>query len=158
MASHTSTKADQHSDSGSANANASAGNGAKKRVLVVGGGCSGMSAAYSMSLKPDLFDVTLYDKQKSIGGSATSYQLPADGRFGASYINDGVQGASPVFFNTLKMFEGVLGFRASDVGMQISFGKGKESFWSNVFPSELVDEYREDIKKVRTRCGSPLII
>ena len=32
--------------------------------------------------------------------------------------------------------------------MQISFGKGKESFWSNVFPSELVDHFSDDIKKV----------
>ena len=126
--------------------------GGKKRVLVVGAGCSGMSAAYAFSLAPDKFDVRVYDRAPSVGGSATSYQLPtspsSESKFGAQYINDGVQGASPVFFNTLRMFEQVLGFRASDVGMQISFGKGKETFWSNVFPSQLVDEFQADIKKV----------
>ena len=124
----------------------------KKRVLVVGAGCSGMSAAYAFSLAPDKFDVRVYDRAPSVGGSATSYQLPTSpssaSKFGAQYINDGVQGASPVFFNTLRMFEHVLGFKASDVGMQISFGKGKETFWSNVFPSQLVDEFQADIKKV----------
>ncbi|KAN0063765.1 hypothetical protein ACQY0O_003815 [Thecaphora frezii] len=120
---------------------------AKKRVLVVGAGASGMAACHSLSLSPDRFDVTLYDKQCSLGGSATSYQLPDPSRYGSQYINDGVQGASPVFYNTFKVFESVLGFRAQEVGLQISFGKGKESFWSNVFPSELVDRFSDDIRK-----------
>lgn len=109
-----------------------------------------MSAAYAFSLSPDKFDVCVYDKAPSVGGSATSYQLPDTVDFGAQYINDGVQGASPVFFNTFKMFEEVLGFKASDVGLQISFGKGKDTFWSNVFPSQLVDQFQDDIKKVNT--------
>ncbi|KAJ8606851.1 hypothetical protein MRB53_040661 [Persea americana] len=119
----------------------------KKRVLIIGAGCSGMSAAYAFSLSPEKFDVKVYDKAPSVGGSATSYQLPTNLEFGAQYINDGVQGCSPVFFNTMKMFEETLGFKASDVGMQISFGKGKDTFWSNVFPSELVEEFKGDIKK-----------
>ena len=31
--------------------------------------------------------------------------------------------------------------------MQISFGKGQEQFWTNVFPSELVAKHAENIKK-----------
>lgn len=114
-----------------------------------------MAAAYALSLEPMKFKVTLCDKVQNVGGSATSYELPSRVRsseapdFGAEYINDGVQGVSPVFHNTLMMFETVLGFRTSDVGMQISFGKGQESFWTNIFPSQLVDEFQNDIKKVR---------
>ncbi|PWZ03502.1 hypothetical protein BCV70DRAFT_18495 [Testicularia cyperi] len=119
----------------------------KKRVIVVGAGASGMSACHAFSNSPKEFDVVLYDKQCSLGGSATSYQLPDPAKYRSQYINDGVQGASPVFYNTFKVFEQVLGFRAQEVGMQISFGKGKESFWSNVFPSELVEKYSDDIKK-----------
>ncbi|CAO1613803.1 unnamed protein product [Parajaminaea phylloscopi] len=119
----------------------------RKRVLIVGAGCAGLSTAYSLSLSPDKFVATLYEKSVSVGGSATSYQLPDPDYYGADYINDGVQGASPVFYNTFKMFEEVLGFKATEVGLQISFGKGKESFWSNVFPSELVDKFQDDIKK-----------
>ena len=119
----------------------------KKRVLVVGGGASGMAACHAFSLTPEKFDVTLYDKQCTLGGSATSYQLPDPAKYGSQYINDGVQGASPVFYNTFKVFESTLGFRAQKVGMQISFGKGRDTFWSNVFPSELVDRFSEDIKR-----------
>ncbi|PWN21575.1 nucleotide-binding domain-containing protein [Microstroma glucosiphilum] len=120
---------------------------ARKRVLVVGAGSAGMSAAYSLSLSPGEFEVVVYDKAPTAGGSATSYQLPDPKYYGADYINDGVQGASPVFYNTFKMFEDVLGFKSTEVGLQISFGKGKETFWSNVFPSELVDKFSDDIKK-----------
>ena len=31
--------------------------------------------------------------------------------------------------------------------MQISFGKGEEKFWTNVFPSELVAKHADNIKK-----------
>ncbi|TIB17948.1 hypothetical protein E3P92_00940 [Wallemia ichthyophaga] len=119
----------------------------KQSILIIGAGCSGMAAAYSLSLQPQNYNVTLTDKSHTLGGSATSYELD-DHLFGADYINDGVQGASPVFHNTLSMFESVLGFRASDVGMQISFGNTVDSFWSNVFPSHLVDQFQQDIKKV----------
>lgn len=118
-----------------------------KRVLVVGAGPSGMSSAYSLSLSPQDFSVKVYDKAPSAGGAATSYQLPDPKYYGADYINDGVQGGSPVFHNTFAMFDKTLGFKATEVGLQISFGKGKESFWSNVFPSELVDHFQADIKK-----------
>lgn len=120
----------------------------QQNVLIIGAGCSGMAAAYSLSLQPHQFSVTLYDKSHTLGGSATSYELNDNQLFGADFINDGVQGASPVFYNTLSMFESILGFKASDVGMQISFGNTVDSFWSNVFPSHLVDHFQHDIKKV----------
>ena len=66
-------------------------------------------------------------------------------KFGAAYVNDGVQGGSPQFYNTYRFFEEV-GFRSTEVDMQISFGKG-EKFWTNVFPSELVAKHAKDIRK-----------
>ncbi|KAI0743733.1 FAD/NAD(P)-binding domain-containing protein [Daedaleopsis nitida] len=115
-----------------------------KRVCIVGAGASGMSAAYALSKHPDKFQVTVFDKQPVAGGMATSIEVDAS-KYGASYINDGVQGCSPVFANTLRMFR-MLGFEATEVDMQISFGKG-DNFWTNVFPSKLVAEYKKDIAK-----------
>ncbi|KAF7981558.1 hypothetical protein HWV62_33167 [Athelia sp. TMB] len=117
----------------------------KKRVLIVGAGASGMSAAYALSLHPAKFEVALYERSASPGGMATSVDIDAS-KYGASYINDGVQGASPVFHNTYAMFDR-MGFGASEVGMQVSFGRDAEDFWSNVFPSEVVDKFQKDIKK-----------
>ncbi|KAH9895234.1 FAD/NAD-P-binding domain-containing protein [Cubamyces lactineus] len=118
-----------------------------KRVCIVGAGAAGMSAAYALSRHPDRYQVTVFDKQPVAGGMATSIDVdPA--KYGASYINDGVQGCSPVFANTLRMFR-MLGFEPTKVGMQISFGKG-DNFWSNVFPSELVAQFKGDIAKFGT--------
>ncbi|KAG6873468.1 hypothetical protein C0995_015171 [Termitomyces sp. Mi166 len=118
----------------------------KKHVLIVGGGAAGMSAAFAFSQHPDLFDVVVYERSASPGGMATSTPIDKE-KYGADYINDGVQGASPVFHNTYAMFD-KLGFSASDVGMQVSFGRNPETeFWSNVFPSQVIDRFSPDIKK-----------
>ncbi|KAH9831268.1 FAD/NAD-P-binding domain-containing protein [Rhodofomes roseus] len=118
-----------------------------KRVCIVGAGASGMSAAYALSRHPDRYQVTVFDKQDFAGGMATSIDIDAE-KYGAAYINDGVQGCSPVFANTLRIFR-MLGFEATEVGMQISFGKDKD-FWTNVFPSSLVAQFQGDIKKFGT--------
>ncbi|KAG6840424.1 hypothetical protein C0991_006774 [Blastosporella zonata] len=118
----------------------------KRRVLIVGGGAAGMSAAFAFSQHPELFDVVLYERSSSPGGMATSTPIDKE-KYGADYINDGVQGASPVFHNTFAIFE-KLNFSTSDVGMQVSFGKDPETeFWSNVFPSQVIDKFSADIKK-----------
>lgn len=96
-----------------------------------------MSAAYALSLHPEQYSVTVYERSASAGGMATSHPID-ESKYGASYINDGVQGASPVFHNTYAMFD-VLGFKATEVGMQVSFGRDGEDFWSNVFPSSVIE-------------------
>ncbi|KAH0828754.1 hypothetical protein J3R83DRAFT_3178 [Lanmaoa asiatica] len=118
----------------------------RKRVAIVGAGAAGMSAAYALSLHPDRFTVTMFEQSSSAGGMATSIPLD-ESKYGADYINDGVQGASPVFYNTYAMFD-KLGFKASPVGMQVSFGRDADAdFWSNVFPSCVIDRFRSDIQK-----------
>lgn len=87
-----------------------------QRVCIIGAGASGMSAAYALSLHPDRYDVTVFDKEGVAGGMATSIRIDAD-KYGASYINDGVQGCSPTFANTMRMFR-MLGFEPTKVGMQ----------------------------------------
>ena len=41
----------------------------------------------------------------------------------------------------------MLGFQSGDVGMEVSFGKGPEDAWSNVFPSVAIDRFKDDIVK-----------
>ncbi|TDL22755.1 FAD/NAD-binding domain-containing protein [Rickenella mellea] len=115
------------------------------RVAIVGAGSAGMAAAFALTNHPEKFKVTVFDKQDVCGGVATSFPIDAE-KFGAHFINDGVQGGSPQFFNTYKFFEKI-GFTSTDVGMQISFGKGPETFWTNVFPSELVAKHAKDIER-----------
>ena len=64
----------------------------RKRVAIVGAGSAGMSAAWALSLSPDEFEVTLFERSGYTGGMATSTEIEHPEKYGASYINDGVQG------------------------------------------------------------------
>lgn len=61
-------------------------------------------------------------------------------------MNDGVQGGSPVFKHTFNFFR-KYGHEPKDVKLQVAFGKGKDGFWTNCFPSPLVDQFSGDIRK-----------
>lgn len=61
-------------------------------------------------------------------------------------MNDGVQGGSPAFKHTHYFFR-KYGHDWHPVKLQVAFGKGRDSFWTNVFPSQLVEHYQSDIKK-----------
>ncbi|KAG9309613.1 hypothetical protein JVU11DRAFT_10274 [Chiua virens] len=77
-------------------------------------------ARYAFSLHPDRFSVTVFIPRRD------------DLSNGADYLNDGVQGASPVFYNTFAMFD-KLRFRSSPVGIQVS---------------RVINRFRVDIQKL----------
>lgn len=98
------------------------------------------------------------------GGQATSIPLDKD-KCGTDWLNDGVQGGFPVShlllvntycsltktrcrFSSIRLDTfGKYGHEPHEVKLQVSFGKGKDGFWTNCFPSILVEEFSGDIKK-----------
>ncbi|KAL2007252.1 hypothetical protein VTN00DRAFT_8690 [Thermoascus crustaceus] len=95
---------------------------------------------------PDRFEVTVLDRAPHPGGQATSITLD-ETKYGASWLNDGVQGGSPIFRHTFNFFRRY-GYHVQEIKLQVSFGKGRDNFWTNVFPSPLVDEFSGEIKKL----------
>ncbi|CAF0767442.1 unnamed protein product [Adineta steineri] len=116
----------------------------KKRILIVGAGCAGMSCADQFAEDGDKFDVTLIDSIDRCGGQAFSIDINED-KYGAKWLNQGVQGGSPIFHHTFRMFKRQ-NYEISPVKLQVSFGKD-EYFWTNVFPTKLVEKHRWEIKK-----------
>jgi len=116
----------------------------KKKVLVVGAGAAGMAAADTLAQHPDRFDVTLIDAVDYCGGQAFSIPIDKE-RHGASWLNQGVQGGSYIYHHSFKMFE-KQGHVSTPVKLQVSFGKD-ETFWTNVFPTKLVEKHRSEIKR-----------
>lgn len=104
-----------------------------------------MSCAATLAQHPDKFKVIVVERSNCCGGQATSIPLD-EKKFGASWMNNGVQGGSPIFKHTFNFFH-KYNHDPEEVQLQVSFGKGKDGFWTNVFPSQLVDNYSKDIKK-----------
>ncbi|KAM7187239.1 flavin-containing amine oxidasedehydrogenase [Rhypophila sp. PSN 637] len=120
---------------------------AKKKVLVVGAGAAGMSCAYHLSQHPEKFDITVIEASDYCGGQA--FSIPIDkSRYGASWLNQGVQGGSYAFHHTMTMFARQ-GHAASPVKLQVSFGKG-DHFWTNVYPTKLLQKHAKEAKRFQT--------
>ncbi|PWY95424.1 FAD/NAD(P)-binding domain-containing protein [Aspergillus sclerotioniger CBS 115572] len=117
----------------------------RKKIAVVGAGAAGMSCVSMLATHPDKFEVHLFDSASQTGGQATS--IPLDGRYGATWLNDGVQGGSPIFRHTFNFFRRY-GYEPQPVELQVSFGKGPDSFFTNIFPSPLVDKFSGEIQKL----------
>ena len=117
----------------------------RKKVLIVGAGAAGMSAAYHLSQQPDSFDITMIDAVDYCGGQAFAVPLDKE-RHGASWFNQGVQGGSNIFHHTLTMFARQ-GYHADPVDLQVSFGKGK-TFWTNVFPTEVIAKHQSEVRRL----------
>lgn len=64
-------------------------------------------------------------------------------------MNDGVQGGSHIFRHTFAYFR-AHGFAPTEVELQVAFGRGTDGFWSNVFPSPVVEKFQRDIKRFGT--------
>lgn len=119
----------------------------KKRVLVVGAGAAGMSCADSLAQHTDRFEVTLIDAVGYCGGQAFSIPIDKE-KYGAPFLNQGVQGGSYIYQHTFHQFQ-KQGYEAKPVDLQVSFGKG-DKFWTNLFPTQLVDKHQKDIKRFAT--------
>ncbi|KAL4876001.1 hypothetical protein BJY04DRAFT_223487 [Aspergillus karnatakaensis] len=118
----------------------------RKRIAIIGAGAAGMSCAASLAKHPNQYSITLIDSVSQTGGQATT--LPLDGsKFGGSWLNDGVQGGSSIFKHTFHFFH-EQNFHEREVKLQVSFGKGVDAFFSNVFPSPLIDKFKPEIKKL----------
>ncbi|GAB7356296.1 hypothetical protein MBLNU459_g7098t1 [Dothideomycetes sp. NU459] len=116
----------------------------RKRVLVVGAGAAGMTCAHHLGEHPDKFDVTIIDAVDYCGGQA--YSIPIDKqKYGASWLNQGVQGGSYIFHHTLTMFARQ-GHHADPVKLQVSFGKD-DQFWTNVYSTAMLKKHEKEVKR-----------
>lgn len=106
-----------------------------------------MSCAHHLGEHPDKFDVTLIDAVDYCGGQA--YSIPIDKeKYGASWLNQGVQGGSYIFHHTMTMFARQ-GHIADPVKLQVSFGKD-EQFWTNVYSTMMLKKHEKEVRRFYT--------
>jgi predicted NAD/FAD-binding protein len=122
---------------------------ARKRVCIVGAGAAGLSAAWSLSCEGD-FDVTVYEGEGHVGGVATTLPVPLPGG-GEVRINDQVQGGSPAYRNTRRLFE-AFGASLSPVRLRVSIGAGDQA-WDNAAATPFIRRMRPEIERFRRLLG-----
>lgn len=109
-----------------------------------------MSTAHHLANHPERFDVTIVDSIGWCGGQA--FSIPIDKKkYGASWLNQGVQGGSYIFHHTLTAFKR-MGYHADPVKLQVAFGKG-ETFWSNVYPTKLLETHQKEVARFARMLG-----
>lgn len=115
---------------------------AKKRVAVIGGGCAGVSTAWSLarSLHHEL-DITIIEPCSSLGGVACTKDV-GNGQF----INYGVQGGAPASHRNIISFLREFDEEIDDANLSVSFGKN-EYHWTNYHDSELQKRLQKDIER-----------
>lgn len=115
-----------------------------KKICIIGAGAAGCACAWLLSRHSEKFNVELWEKGNVAGGVASSYKIDENGL----YINDGVQGGTPSYRNTLLLHK-EYGFEPTPVSMKISFGKGPTA-WNNYgkeHETELVKRMRPEIAR-----------
>ncbi|MDE0237787.1 MAG: NAD(P)-binding protein, partial [bacterium] len=50
----------------------------QKKIAIVGGGISGLGAAWGLHHQPDRFDFRLFEAQEQLGGNAITVDMPQD--------------------------------------------------------------------------------
>ncbi|KAH7321546.1 flavin-containing amine oxidasedehydrogenase-like protein [Rhexocercosporidium sp. MPI-PUGE-AT-0058] len=117
----------------------------RKDVVIIGAGAAGMSCAATLAQHPNEFKVTIIERNYVTGGQATSISIDKE-KYGTDWMNNGVQGGSPIFKHTFNFFK-KYGHEPQEVKLQVAFGKGPDGFWTNCFPSNLINQFSGDIKK-----------
>jgi len=112
-------------------------------VLVVGSGAAGTATAWALA-RDTRFSVDVWEAEPQAGGVATSEVIDGE-RGSAAWLNDGVQGGSPTYRNTLWLHEQV-GIAPRPVDFRVSFGKD-ETAWNNTTSTPLVERLRDDIRR-----------
>ena len=117
-----------------------------KKILIIGAGAAGIACAYSLSLFPEQYELHVWEKSNKAGGVAFSEEIELENGE-KQLINVGVQGGSSTYRNTLRIHQILGNFSPNKVEMKVSFGKGKESNWTNYNRSPLVEKLQPEIKR-----------
>lgn len=67
-------------------------------------------------------------------------------KFGADWMNNGALGGSSIFRHTYRFLR-EYGYEPQEVNIQLAFGKGTEGFWTNMFPTPLLEKHRHEIER-----------
>ncbi|MDE2968607.1 MAG: FAD-dependent oxidoreductase [Chloroflexota bacterium] len=124
-------------------------NGSKRvkhrRIAIVGGGISGLGAAWTLSQHPDRFDFRLYEAQDRIGGNAVTADMPQ--RDGSAIPFDiSVTACIPSLYHHMVLLLERFGIELVDTKFSYSV-RYRGRVYAHDFDSDIREQLQEEIAK-----------
>ena len=118
---------------------------APRRIAIVGGGISGLGAAWALSHHPDRFDFRLYEAQDRIGGNAVTVDMPQDD--GSSIPFDiSVTACIPSVYHHVLLLMKTYGIELLDTRFSYSV-KYRGGVYAHDFDSDIREQLQPEIEK-----------
>jgi len=118
---------------------------APRRIAIIGGGVSGMGAAWALSHHPDRFDFRLFEAQERLGGNAITADMPQDD--GRSIPFDiSVTACIPSVYDHIVLLMERFGIELIDTRFSYSVKYGGQ-IYAHDFDSEIREQLQDEIER-----------
>jgi predicted NAD/FAD-binding protein len=118
---------------------------AKKRVCIVGGGISGLAAAWALNRHPERFEIALYEKNDYLGGNAMTVEIPQDDGTRVP-VDISVTAYIPTVYHHYVLMLQRYGIKSLPTRFSYSVRYGKDVY-AHDFDSALKQELRAEIDR-----------
>ena len=117
----------------------------RRRVAIVGGGISGLGAAWGLHHHPDRFDFRLFEARDRVGGNAVTADMPQDGG-GSIPFDISVTACIPSVYHHMVLLMERFGIELLDTRFSYSV-KYQGRIYAHDLESDLRDQLQEEITK-----------
>lgn len=118
---------------------------AKRRVCIVGGGVSGLAAAWALARQPDRFEISLFEKNDRLGGNAMTVEIPQDDGSRIP-IDISVTAYIPTVYNHYVILLKKYGIESLPTRFSYSV-RYEDGTYAHDFESQMKEELRAEIDK-----------
>ena len=116
-----------------------------RRIAIVGGGVSGLGAAWALHHHPDRFDFRLFEAQQQIGGNAVTVDMPQDD--GSSIPFDiSVTACIPSVYQHILLLMQRFGIELLDTRFSYSVKYG-DGVYAHDFASDIREQLQSEITR-----------
>ena len=116
-----------------------------RRVAIVGGGISGLGAAWALNHHPDRFDFRLFEAQEQIGGNAITADMPQNGG-GSIPFDISVTACIPSVYDHIVLLMEQFGIELLDTKFSYSVKYGGR-IYAHDFDSDIREQLQPEIER-----------
>ena len=116
-----------------------------RRIAIIGGGISGLGAAWALHHHPDRFDFRLYEAREQLGGNAVTAEMPQDD--GSTIPFDiSVTALIPSVYDHILLLLEQFGIEVFDITFNYSV-RYRGGIYAHDFDSDIREELQPEIEK-----------